>query len=63
MTAEITAATEASVERRNIEELEAKISNLEDLLLAAVAKVKKKPPNSYFRIYYKNVKLSSPKLT
>jgi len=41
MTAEITAATEASVERRNIEELEAKISNLEDLLLAAVSKVKK----------------------
>jgi hypothetical protein len=37
----MTAAEKVSVERRNIEELEAKISNLEDLLLAAVSKVKK----------------------
>jgi hypothetical protein len=49
MTAEMTAAAEVSVERRNIDELEAKISNLEDLLLAAVAKVKKNQ-KSYFWI-------------
>jgi len=38
-TAEIKVAEEVSAERRNIAELEAKISALENLLLATVAKV------------------------
>jgi hypothetical protein len=42
----MTAAADDFIERRNIEELEAKISNLENLILAAVSKVKKNPQNS-----------------